>query len=535
MTIQEKNSKNNTFELSINFIDLLMKHGLVTQDQARVIYEEKHKTKRSFVQLLREMGFLEDEILRDFMATHLGLPSFRGFQGTYLEAHTSPLKLEGVYHFSNDNNQAHIALCDATDLHMLDKIRAVFSDQVVQTYVATPAEIALAQVNCNDPTQTVTRLLEKLNQSAIKIDSTLYAALLDAILLDAAFHAASDIHFIPETAYCRLSYRLDGILQQRFLFHKNHWQPILSRIKILTRMNIMESRLPQVGRFNFQAIGRSIDCRVSAHPTAEGESLVIRLLDKFKGLINLDQLGFEEQQRHVLRTQLRYPSGLIILTGPTGSGKTTTLYAMLMHLSSTARNVMTLEDPIEYEIPHVRQTQVDEVIGLTFAEGVRSILRQDPDIILIGEIRDEATAKMALRAAMTGHLVLTTLHTNDALSAYARLVDLGVPRDLLSANINCIMSQRLVRRVCDVCHHHPPYCKACNQTGYHGRVAIGEMLVVDPEIDALFVTGASRLDIIKKASQKGYHPLYEMGYHLVERGITTQDEIDRVAFIAPDV
>ncbi len=320
-----------------------------------------------------------------------------------------------------------------------------------------------------------------------------------SVLEDAVSKGASDIHFCPQHPALSVRYRIDGDLQEMTLAHIGCWSTLLSRLKIMSKLKIEEKNFPQFGRFTYYIHGRYIDFRASSHPTADGENFVIRILDRMQSLRELHELGFEDADIVLLKQQLALPHGMIIMTGPTGSGKTTTLYSMLSYLQTNQRNIMTLEDPIEYKMPCIRQTQINEAIGLTYAQGIRSILRQDPDVILVGEIRDEETARMALRASMTGHLVLTTLHANSCLSAPRRLLELGVNPDLLSGNINAIISQRLVKKP-----------QGSSSVKFEEtRKPVVEILSMSERLDDLFMQNASTQALRNCAESEGFIPMSE--------------------------
>jgi type II secretory ATPase GspE/PulE/Tfp pilus assembly ATPase PilB-like protein len=322
-------------------------------------------------------------------------------------------------------------------------------------------------------------------------------------LTDAVKRESSDIHFEPEHAFLRIRYRIDGVLEQIRSLHKTYWPGILVRLKVLSGMNIAETRAPQDGRMSLTLNGRPIDFRVSSQPGIHGENLVLRILDREKSIMPLEQMGFTTDALRELQLMMARPEGILVVTGPTGSGKTTTLYSMLSHLNNETVNIMTLEDPVEYPVTLMRQSSVNETLKLDFANGIRSIMRQDPDIILVGEIRDKDTAEMAFRAAMTGHQVFTTLHTNSALGVFPRLMDIGIQPGILSGNIIGVVAQRLVRKLCSHCREaytpdedesrilgvdpaQPPQiyraagCPACGNKGYRGRLALIELLRMDP-------------------------------------------------------
>jgi type II secretory ATPase GspE/PulE/Tfp pilus assembly ATPase PilB-like protein len=371
------------------------------------------------------------------------------------------------------------------------------------------------------------------------------------MLSDAVKRSASDIHFEPEEGFLRIRYRIDGVLRQIRSLHKNYWQAIAVRLKVMARMNIAETRAPQDGRISLTISGRPIDFRVSSQLTTHGENIVLRVLDRQKGIMPIENLGFTEEERAILQLMMARPEGIILITGPTGSGKTTTLYSMLNDLNAEGVNIMTLEDPVEYPMPMIRQTSVNEAVKLDFANGIRSIMRQDPDIILVGEIRDEETADMAFRAAMTGHQVYSTLHTNSAIGAIPRLLDIGVLPDIMAGNIIGVIAQRLVRKLCDKCKeayeaagveksllgyaqdeeaiiYRAKGCHYCDQQGYKGRSAILEVLRVDADIDELIARRATTREITNKAHEKGFRPLAEDAISRVKAGVTSIDEISRV-------
>jgi type II secretory ATPase GspE/PulE/Tfp pilus assembly ATPase PilB-like protein len=369
-----------------------------------------------------------------------------------------------------------------------------------------------------------------------------------ALLAKAVLLGASDIHIEPEQAYVRVRCRIDGILHPLVVFHRDFWTPVCIRIKIVSGMNIAQSQRSQDGRLSLRVGGRDVDMRVATHPTIFGENIVVRILDKDKSVVALETLGLSAHNLAVLQQLLRKPEGLFVVTGPTGSGKTTTLYAILGAISTPGRNVMTLEEPVEYRMPLVRQTEIREGATFSFADGVRSILRQDPDVILVGEIRDEATAQMALRAAMTGHQVFATLHTNDAISAIARLMDLGLSPHMLSGNLTGILAQRLVRRLCGTCRREtapaaeacaqlgiardapvvlyaPSGCPRCHQTGYKGRTAIAEVLPITETLDDLIATRGTRLECKRVALQEGFRTLADDARRKVLDGSTALEEV----------
>jgi type IV pilus assembly protein PilB len=369
--------------------------------------------------------------------------------------------------------------------------------------------------------------------------------------MDAVKRGASDIHFEPEHSFLRIRYRVDGVLQQVRSLHKSYWGGVVVRLKVVSGLDIAETRAPQDGRLNMSLCGRPIDFRVSTHPTVHGENIVMRVLDREKSIVPLERMGLRPSTLDELKLMMTRPEGILIVTGPTGSGKTTTLYSLLSSQNNEAVNIMTLEDPVEYPVNMMRQTSVSEVNKVDFANGIRSIMRQDPDIILVGEIRDTDTATMAFRAAMTGHQVFSTLHTNSALGAFPRLSDIGILPDIMAGNIIGVVAQRLVRVLCPHCKtpHKPDDlerkilrlktteypqiykhkgCKHCNQSGYKGRMAIIELLRIDSDMDSL-ISRRAHLDELKKmALDKGFVTLAGDGIRRILEGYTSMEEVMRV-------
>ncbi|MBA3813091.1 MAG: type II/IV secretion system protein [Alphaproteobacteria bacterium] len=344
----------------------------------------------------------------------------------------------------------------------------------------------------------------------------------------------------------RLRYRIDGILSQICTLHVAYWPAICVRLKVMCEMNIAEVRRPQNGRITFYVGPREIDLRVASHPTIHGENIVIRILDKSRSLLALNELGYSTEVVLQIKKALKRPDGIFIITGPTGCGKTTSLYSMLSYMSTPKLNIMTLEEPVEYQLPLIRQSDMRELGGMGFEDGVRSILRQDPDIILIGEVRDPGTAQIALRAAMTGHQVFTTLHTNNALGSLNRLVDLGLSLPMISSHLLAIVAQRLIRKLCPHCKQErdmTPHeavllkrpcsqtlfmakgCLSCRGTGYRGRLAIAEILVFDQELEERLMTTSSKLSLKALVKKKGFVSMVEDARYRALRGDTTIEEI----------
>jgi type IV pilus assembly protein PilB len=375
--------------------------------------------------------------------------------------------------------------------------------------------------------------------------------LVNYIIADAVRQGASDIHIEPSESRLRVRYRIDGILFESMTPPASMHAALISRIKIMANLDISERRLPQDGRIRAMVRGNVIDLRVSTLPTTAGEKCVIRILDQSSILIGLERLGFSEDNLAIIGNQVSQPNGIILVTGPTGSGKTTTLYSALHHLQSDEINISTVEDPVEYRLETVSQVQVIERIGMTFAAALRSLLRQDPDVIMVGEIRDEETARISVQAALTGHLVLSTLHTNDAPSSITRLINIGIEPYLIAASLNCIVAQRLVRRICEHCKqecqpsddlrgylesqglcelvtYRGAGCSKCRDTGYAGRTAIYEMLVMDDTVRDLVTSNPSVTELRRLLRERGMLTLREDGFEKMKAGLTTVDEVLRV-------
>ncbi|MDR7489743.1 MAG: GspE/PulE family protein, partial [Armatimonadota bacterium] len=379
--------------------------------------------------------------------------------------------------------------------------------------------------------------------------------LVNMIIEDAVRERASDIHIEPQRSGLLVRYRIDGVLHDVMKPPLNLKSPLISRVKIMADMDIAERRKPQDGRIHLRTAGRAIDLRVSTLPTVYGEKVVMRILDQSTPLIGLSHLGFHSETLSQWEAAVNKPYGMILVTGPTGSGKSTTLYGTLNTLNTLEKNIVTVEDPVEYQLPRINQVQVNPKAGLTFATGLRSILRQDPDIIMVGEIRDRETAEIAVQAALTGHLVLSTLHTNDAASAVSRLVDMGIEPFLVSSSVIAILAQRLARQICSDCKtgYSPPPdalkrlgldtaegvtlyrgagCEACRHTGYKGRIGVFELLVVTDSLRELIVRRAPAAELKAQAVREGMRTLRDDGLEKVLSGVSTIDEILRVVYVA---
>lgn len=527
-------------------IRFLRDEKILTPDQLDIAFREQTQTGRAFPVILVELGFLTEKTLAEIQAQAHGL-KFVSLKSLVLDAELiqhlplSIAKQTQALLVDITPQTAQVVMSDGGDLLAHDALRQYFAPRELLPPLVAPRSEILEALTVYDDLEAspehLFRVMEKdvENQDPLSSD-TLYGLqspvirLVNALLLNAVGQDASDIHFEPEEAFVRIRYRIDGVMHPVRSFHKDHWPMLCARLKILGSLNIAETRKPQNGRFSMYVRGREIDFRLAAHPTVFGENMVVRILDKTRSLLPLKDLGFLDVQVMHLHTLINRPHGIFIVTGPTGSGKTTTLYSLLMELSQSDLNIMTLEEPVEYRLPLVRQTEIKEGGLMNFADGIRSILRQDPDIILVGEIRDEETAQMALRASMTGHRVLTTLHTNDALGVIQRLEDLGVSRSFLSDNLIGVLGQRLVRKLCPKCKNQAfPHtaCIDCHE-GYSGRIVLGELLENTPEFSQALAKGAALSELQEILRAQNFVSFTIAGSKLIEEGMTDKSEINRV-------
>ena len=446
---------------------------------------------------------------------------------------------ERVLHVSDGTSRT--ALAEVLRLHAVDRIEretpAALQTRIAQAYsggqgsaasVVGEVESAVDLSRMMQELPAVEDLLEASNDAPI-------IRMLNALLTQAAKDGASDIHIEPYERSSSVRFRVDGTLREVVQPNKALHAALISRLKIMAELDISEKRLPQDGRISLRIGGRAIDVRVSTLPSAHGERAVLRLLDKGEQKFSLESLGMDGEVLTQFNRLVQQPHGIVLVTGPTGSGKTTTLYASLTRLDTRTSNVLTVEDPVEYELAGIGQTQVNPKIDLTFAKALRAILRQDPDVVMIGEIRDFETAQIAIQASLTGHLVLATVHTNDAPSTINRLIDMGVEPFLLSSSLLGVLAQRLVRKLCEYCkredeHHrwHPVGCEHCSNVGYKGRTGVYELLVVDEAIQALIHSRASEHEIIKAAVANGMKTMRDDGERLVREGVTSLEEVVRV-------
>jgi len=547
---------------------ILVGKGVISDDQLRIALQEQSKTHQPLGRLLVGLGFLSEATIRDVLSEKIGQESV-DLANVIIDPASLALIPKDVARryqllpLSVDQKEKTLtlAIADPDNIIALDQLRALLKDEYrLITQLASESDILrgidqyygfelsidgiLHEIEPGEMEyQTMTSGVNEFSQPVVR--------LIDALLTEAVQRGVSDIHFEPESSFLRIRYRIDGVLRQVRSLHKSFWPAMVVRLKVMSNMNIAETRAPQDGRISLRLTGRSIDFRVASHPTTHGENLVLRILDRQKGIVSLDNIGLDESALSLLKMIISKPEGIVLVTGPTGSGKTTTLYSVLNHVNTEAVNIMTLEDPVEYPLAQIRQTSVNEAAKMDFASGIRSMLRQDPDIILVGEIRDQATAEMAFSAAMTGHQVYSTLHTNSAIGAIPRLLDIGILPDIMAGNIIGIVAQRLIRILCSECKY--PYtpdamerqilglsakkditlyraagCEACNHQGYKGRVALMELLKLDYDLDDLISHRASAREIREAALSKGFRPLAMDGIRRILEGVTSLAEVSRV-------
>jgi len=547
---------------------ILIDQGILTEDQLRIALLEQMKSHLPIGRLLVQLGFVSEATLRDALSEKLGLQSVDLAHIIVDPAALKmlPRELARRYHMfpvalDRQAKKFIVALADTNNIVAVDQLRAhLKGDLEIELRLAGDSEIERAIEHYYGHEFSIDGILREIETGEVDYTSISegdeysqpVVRLISALLADAVDRSASDIHFEPEQNFLRIRYRIDGVLRQIRSLHKTYWPAMAVRLKVMSKMNIAETRAPQDGRISATMAGRVVDFRVASLPTTHGENVVLRILDRQKGIVPLERLNLEESQLELLKLMIARPEGIIMVTGPTGSGKTTTLYSILNHINSDGVNIMTLEDPVEYPMTLIRQTSVADSVKLDFANGIRAMMRQDPDAILVGEVRDEETAEMAFRAAMTGHQVYTTLHTNSAVGAIPRLLDIGIVPDIMAGNIIGIIAQRLVRKLCRTCRqsYDPDVkerrmlglspsepvalfrsvgCEQCDYQGYRGRVGIMEILKMDSTIDELVARRATAREILTAARAKGFKTLAEDGIRVVRAGVTSVDELMRVA------
>lgn len=551
--------------------DRMVAQGLITESQLNVALQEKKISGKMLGEILVELGFITEDILTRFLAESSGFelfdPKHTIVDGDALSLLEKKVALKyNMLPISKSGNDVRVAMADPYDVVALDTLRRFLPKGAqIKPLVTTAKVLAEAIDAAYGYASSINAILKELEEYKDEKDiATLseheayshpIVRLVNGLLFEAVKMGASDLHFEPEENFVRLRYRLDGEMFTAQILHKQHWSGISQRIKIMSQMNIADKMSAQDGRFGLDVAGRVADFRVSSLPTVHGENIVLRVLDKSASIMPLSKLGFSEHNTNLIKRSQEKPEGIIIVTGPTGSGKTTSLYSMLNEINTVDVNIQTLEDPVEYSLGMIRQTHVREGV-LEFAEGIKALLRQDPDIIFIGEIRDGETANMALKAAMTGHQVYTTLHTNDSFGAIPRLIDLGMKPGMIAGSIISVFAQRLTRVLCHNCktaytpdEHECKIlgvepskapqiykakqggCDMCSGQGYKGRIAVAEILFFDDDLDLLLARGESKADLKALAVKKGFKSMKDDGILKVLEGITDLQALSKVVDI----
>lgn len=550
--------------------EMLMAEGLLTQKQLDIALREQRRSGDRLEKILVNLGFATEDVITQFSSKRFGIP-YLDLDSIVLTADTVkmiPESLAVKYQLAciaRDDNVLSVAMVDPLNVFAIDDIERATGLRI-KTFISTGSGIRRVQEKSYGISESVEELLKTMDERSlqtiqgeeVQVDrlrkvavETPIVTITNLLLTKAVREAASDIHFEPQADCLRVRMRIDGILYEESVLPKKLHPAIISRLKIMGEMDIGERRLPQDGHIGLSIENREVDLRLSSLPTIYGEKLVVRILDKRTFLLGLDEIGFSEQTAAVFNRLLKKPQGLILVTGPTGSGKTTTLYAALQKLNLPGKNINTVEDPVEYKIININQTQINPKAGMSFAKGLRGIMRQDPDVIMIGEIRDLETAEIAIRASLTGHLVLSTMHTNDAVGAVDRLLDMGCERYLIATALTGVLAQRLVRSLCEKCKKsftpspallkelhigsaknqnlfEEAGCQACRHNGFQGRMAIFEMLNLEDDIRRMIIEKKSSPEIRERALSKGMGTLWEDGARKVLDGRTTIGEVMRV-------
>jgi len=548
--------------------DILLEGGLVTHDQLSAAYDEHQRNGRSLGRVLVDQGVLSEGQLVAALATQIGLrfvdlSDFSVDGSAVSRVPDSVCRRYTALPVGYEDGKLLVAMADPANVFAIDDIRSI-TGMDVKPAVATRADV-LAAINryhrndgeLDDLTMSISGdddALDDLSNVGEVVEDAPIVKFVNLLITQAIQDRASDIHIEPTERDLRVRFRIDGVLHEVMRSPRNIQSGVISRLKIMAEINIAERRIPQDGRLSVNSNGKKVDLRVATLPTVWGEKVVMRILDNSTAMLNLSDLGFSQANYDRYSLSFNKPYGMLLVTGPTGSGKSTTLYATLNIVSSPDKNVITVEDPVEYRLAGINQVQTNAKAGLTFASALRSILRSDPDIVLIGEIRDHETAQIAIEAALTGHLVLSTLHTNDAPSAVSRLIEMGIEPFLVGSALDCVLAQRLARRLCSKCKeaytptpealaqarfpwhdgealptlYRPVGCSACSKTGYKGRLALHEVMTVTEQIERLAVERASGEAIAKVAREQGMAMLRDDGLAKVAEGVTSLEEIFRV-------
>jgi MSHA biogenesis protein MshE len=552
--------------------DLLVEQGLISEDQLQQALAEQKKSGKKLGRTLIDLGFMDEQQLLEVLSNQLGVPLIDLRQYNYdtdtvrLIPETVARRYRVIALKENPDGSLLVGMADPTDIFAYDQLTRLLK-RPIRLAVVREADLLAAIDQVYRRTEEISNLAEALEDELGETDFDLTAMLetedttnapvvrlIQSLFEDAVQVGASDIHIEPDESVLRLRLRVDGVLQEQVMKEKRIATPLVSRLKLMAGLNISERRVPQDGRFNIRVRDHSIDVRLSTMPIQYGESVVMRLLDQSSGILDLEHLGMDPALLKHFRLNIHRPYGMVLVTGPTGSGKTTTLYAALSELNTPDKKIITVEDPVEYRLPRINQVQVKPLINLTFARVLRSALRQDPDIVMVGEMRDKETTEIGLRAAITGHLVLSTLHTNDAISTVNRVLDMGAESYLLASALRAVLAQRLVRKICESCRteyspdahelawiyslggenagRHTFYrgrgCPHCNNTGYHGRIGVFEFLEIsDPLADALRRNNSADFARLAK-DDPDFRPFAQQALDFAIAGITTIEEVIRV-------
>ncbi|RKF21376.1 type II/IV secretion system protein [Alginatibacterium sediminis] len=553
--------------------DLLVSENVITEQQLSSALSSQRNTGSKLGAALIDLKFIGETQLLQFLSQQLGLAFIDLSQVSVdqnavlklSEVHARRLRAIVVH---DDGDKLTVALSDPADLSAMDTLASLLAPRTIEFAVVRDAQLVDAFDRFYRRTQEIVNFAQELQEEyssgqdfdlgmATAEDATgdtTVVKLLQSVFEDAVQVGASDIHIEPDQKALRIRQRVDGVLQESILNEVQIASALVLRLKLMAGLDISEKRLPQDGRFSITVRGHNIDIRLSTMPIQNGESVVMRLLDQSAGLLSLEQTGMPDDIRERFRRQIHRPHGMIVVTGPTGSGKTTSLYSALSELNKPQTKIITVEDPVEYRIPRVNQVQVNTKIGLGFSQVLRTSLRQDPDILLVGEMRDQETVEIGLRGALTGHLVLTTLHTNDAITSALRLMDMGAAGYLVASSLRAILAQRLIRRLCETCKHEHPLdveqkvwlehlalesldssdfysskgCQSCNYTGYKGRVGVFELLELnEPMMEALRQDNPDAF-AVRARENSGYRPLSLVALDYAKQGITSISEVLRL-------
>lgn len=552
----------------------LLTAGLITPEELEAALMRQSKTRQRLGETLIDLGFLDEEQLLPFLRRQLNVPVVKLVDGL-IDPRVVQLIPRDVAEACSAlamfkiRDSLIVAMAEPQNLEFIDELETA-SGLIISPVFAVRTSIERMTRRCYEEGFEVDAVTADLDDEAIElqvdsidvdmsaverlVDGSPVINLVNYLIVQAIRQGASDIHIEPSRKHSIVRFRVDGQLREVLKPRLDLHPAVVSRVKVMAKMDIAEHRLPQDGRFHVLAEGKNVDLRVSTMPTVLGEKVVMRVLDRGRLTFDLDTLGFPVRMLSQLKQTLARPYGLLLVTGPTGSGKTTTLYSAIELIKTVTRNIVTVEDPVEYQLELINQVQVDGASSLSFARALRSILRQDPDVIMIGEIRDTETAQVAVQSALTGHLVLSTLHTNDAVSAVTRLIDMDVAPYKLAAALIGVVAQRLLRTICPECitNYYPPAeqldmiryagdrrktfsqgegCAACHDTGFSGRTGIYEFLTCGTELRELICRGATLDEMRQLHRRGGGQPLFEQGIQLAEDGVTSIDEVIRVAFV----